>query len=190
MGSDKMGSDKMSSVRMGSDKMGSDKMGSDKMGSDKSGNPIHSMRNPPLVWIDADAGEQAAAQAAGKTSETLQRDLAATSLTSLVDGFLVCDVLSISCARGTNRLGILSSSRASTRRSSNSPIAANDEQALGLHQSINREIAAGQQHVFAITAGLNQFLSVEIEVWGIELSGTLSDPAGEPQQNSPPPAMT
>jgi hypothetical protein len=52
MGSDKMGSDKMGSDKMGSDKMGSDKMGSDKMGSDKSGNPIHSMRNPPIVSID------------------------------------------------------------------------------------------------------------------------------------------
>ncbi len=62
----KMGSDKMAFVRMGSDKMGSDKMGSDKMGSDKSGNPIHSMRNPPLVWIDADAGEKAVGQSAGK----------------------------------------------------------------------------------------------------------------------------
>ena len=65
MGSDKMGSDKMSSVRMGSDKMGSDKMGSDKMGSDKSGNPIHSMRNPPLVWVDAQAGKQARSKTAG-----------------------------------------------------------------------------------------------------------------------------
>ncbi|HEU4795531.1 MAG TPA: clostripain-related cysteine peptidase, partial [Pyrinomonadaceae bacterium] len=32
-------------------RMGSDKMGSDKMGSDKGGNPIHSMRNPPIVFI-------------------------------------------------------------------------------------------------------------------------------------------
>jgi hypothetical protein len=64
MGSDKMGSDKMDSVKMGSDKMGSDKMGSDKMGSDKSGNPIHSMRNPPLVWIDVRTGENAMAQTA------------------------------------------------------------------------------------------------------------------------------
>lgn len=31
-------------------RMGSDKMGSDKMGSDKGGNPIHSMRNPPIVF--------------------------------------------------------------------------------------------------------------------------------------------
>jgi hypothetical protein len=54
MGSDKMGSDKMGSDKMGSDKMGSDKMGSDKMGSDKSGNPIHSMRNPPIVSHDSE----------------------------------------------------------------------------------------------------------------------------------------
>ena len=32
-------------------RMGSDKMGSDKMGSDKGGNPIHSMRNPPIVFV-------------------------------------------------------------------------------------------------------------------------------------------
>ena len=32
-------------------RMGSDKMGSDKMGSDKGGNPIHSMRNPPIVFL-------------------------------------------------------------------------------------------------------------------------------------------
>ena len=32
-------------------RMGSDKMGSDKMGSDKGGNPIHSMRNPPIVFM-------------------------------------------------------------------------------------------------------------------------------------------
>lgn len=62
----KMGSDKMGSDKMGSDKMGSDKMGSDKMGSDKSGNPIHSMRNPPLVWIDADAGTNTGAKSAGR----------------------------------------------------------------------------------------------------------------------------
>ena len=43
---------RMGSDKMGSDKMGSDKMGSDKMGSDKSGNPIHSMRNPPIVAIN------------------------------------------------------------------------------------------------------------------------------------------
>src|SRR5688572_55246 len=74
MGSDKMGSDKMiwermGSDKMGSDKMGSDKMGSDKMGSDKSGNPIHSMRNPPLIWINAGAGAgvHIEVKAAGKT---------------------------------------------------------------------------------------------------------------------------
>ena len=60
MSSDKMSSDKMltfntmykmSSDKMTSDKMSSDKMSSDKMSSDKSGNPIHSMRNPPIVAI-------------------------------------------------------------------------------------------------------------------------------------------
>jgi hypothetical protein len=50
--SDKMASDKRTSDKMASDKMASDKMASDKMGSDKSGNPIHSMRNPPIVSLD------------------------------------------------------------------------------------------------------------------------------------------
>ncbi len=79
---------------------------------------------------------------------------------------------------GLTVLGISLHEPANPVAGSNSPIAAHDEQALGLQQSINREIAAGQQQVFAITAGANQFLSVEIEVWGIDLSGTLSDPAG------------
>ena len=50
----KMASDKMASDKMASDKMASDKMASDKMASDKSGNPIHSMRNPPVVSLDFD----------------------------------------------------------------------------------------------------------------------------------------
>jgi hypothetical protein len=48
----KMASDKMASDKMASDKRASDKMASDKMASDKSGNPIHSMRNPPVVSLD------------------------------------------------------------------------------------------------------------------------------------------
>jgi pentapeptide MXKDX repeat protein len=51
MGSDRMGSDRMGSDRMGSDRMGSDRMGSDRMGSDRAGNPIHSMRNPPIIFF-------------------------------------------------------------------------------------------------------------------------------------------
>lgn len=54
MSSDKRTSDKRTSDKRASDKMASDKMASDKMGSDKSGNPIHSMRNPPVVSIDFD----------------------------------------------------------------------------------------------------------------------------------------
>jgi hypothetical protein len=32
-------------------RMGPDKMGPDKMGMDEVGNPVHSMRNPPIVFI-------------------------------------------------------------------------------------------------------------------------------------------
>jgi hypothetical protein len=53
MGSDRMGSDRMTTLGL-LDKMGSDRMGSDRMGSDRSGNPIHSMRNPPIVSLDFD----------------------------------------------------------------------------------------------------------------------------------------
>jgi hypothetical protein len=49
MGSGRMGSGRMGSGRMGSGRMGSGRMGSGKMGSGREGNPIHSMRNPPIV---------------------------------------------------------------------------------------------------------------------------------------------
>jgi hypothetical protein len=54
MASHKRSSDKRSSDKRTSDKRASDKMASDKMASDKSGNPIHSMRNPPIVSLDFD----------------------------------------------------------------------------------------------------------------------------------------
>lgn len=46
---------RMVSHKRTSDKRTSDKRTSDKMGADRSGNPIHSMRNPPIVSIDFDS---------------------------------------------------------------------------------------------------------------------------------------
>jgi hypothetical protein len=51
MGSERMGSERMGSERMGSERMGSERMGSERMGSERAGNPIHSMRNPPIVFL-------------------------------------------------------------------------------------------------------------------------------------------
>ena len=52
MSSDRMSSDRISSDRMSSDRMSSDRMSSDRMSSDRVfGNPIHSMRNPPVVFF-------------------------------------------------------------------------------------------------------------------------------------------
>jgi hypothetical protein len=42
---------RMGSERMGSERMGSERMGSERMGSERAGNPIHSMRNPPIVFL-------------------------------------------------------------------------------------------------------------------------------------------
>jgi pentapeptide MXKDX repeat protein len=54
MTSDRMTSDRMTSDRMTSDRMTSDRMTSDRMTSDRSGNPIHSMRNPPLIFLPSE----------------------------------------------------------------------------------------------------------------------------------------
>jgi pentapeptide MXKDX repeat protein len=54
MTSDRMTSDRMTSDRMTSDRMTSDRMTSDRMTSDRSGNPIHSMRNPPLIFFPSE----------------------------------------------------------------------------------------------------------------------------------------
>ncbi|HKE59819.1 MAG TPA: clostripain-related cysteine peptidase [Pyrinomonadaceae bacterium] len=52
MADDRMADDRMADDRMADDRMADDRMADDRMNSDKAtGNPIHSMRNPPVIFF-------------------------------------------------------------------------------------------------------------------------------------------
>jgi hypothetical protein len=57
MSADRMSADRMSADRMSADRMSADRMSADRMSADRmsggggGGNPIHSMRNPPVIFF-------------------------------------------------------------------------------------------------------------------------------------------
>jgi len=49
-------------------------------------------------------------------------------------------------------------------------------QPLELHKLFEREISSGEVHYYKIHSGASQYFSMEVEHWGLDLAGTISNP--------------